>query len=49
MRGRSKLPSLLSSPLGRDWERGHLPPHGWRARNVCAGRFKVNNIFVVAS
>ena len=29
----AKLIRLVSSPLGRDWERGQLSPHGWRARN----------------
>ena len=34
MRGPPKLISLLSPPLGRDWDwLGHLSPHGWRARN----------------
>ena len=32
MRDPSKLISLLSSPLGRHWERGQLSPHEWRAR-----------------
>ena len=34
MRDAAKLPTLLSSPLGRDWERGQLSPYRWRARNV---------------
>ena len=29
----AKLISLVSSPLGRGWERGQLSSHGWRARN----------------
>ena len=33
IRDAAKLISLLSSPLGRDWERGQLSPHQWRARN----------------
>ena len=38
---------LLPSPRGRDWERGQLSPHGWRARNfwsykLCLARLLVD-------
>ena len=47
MRGRSKLPTLLWSLLSRDWELGHLPPHGWRVRqeNFCCG-YRLRESFV---
>ena len=48
MRDPAKLISLLSSPLGRHWERDQLSPHEWRARkflscNLCFTRLPVRS------